>query len=104
MTMENNIQELLKSGVNFNITINSSDLRVVFKEMIEETKRELQEIVLNEKTETYPTINQVTEILNVDKSTLWRWNKSGYLKHIEFGGGRRYIMSEIKDLIKRRQS
>lgn len=93
------ITELLKSGVNINFTITSEDLRVVFKEMIEETKRDLQEIVLSEKSETYPTINQVTEIFNVDKSTLWRWNKSGYLKHIEFGGGRRYKMSEVKALM-----
>ena len=99
MTMENNIQELLKSGVNFNITINSSDLRLVFKEMIEETKRELEEVVLSGKAETYPTINQVADIFNVNKSTLWRWNRDGYLKHVEFGGGRRYKMSEVNALM-----
>ncbi|HZK95625.1 MAG TPA: hypothetical protein VFC67_15575 [Prolixibacteraceae bacterium] len=28
-----------------------------------------------------------------------RWNKNGYLKTIEFGGGRRYKMSDVKALL-----
>lgn len=38
-------------------------------------------------------------MFNVNLSTLWRWLKSGYLKTIEFGGGRRYKMSEIKEIL-----
>jgi len=41
----------------------------------------------------------VSEILNVNITTLWRWNKIGYLKTIEFGGGRRYKMSDVKALL-----
>ena len=101
MTMETiTISELLKSRANINFTINSEDLRLVFKEIIEETKRELEEVVLSGKAETYPTINQVADILNIDKSTLWRWNRDGYLKHIEVGGRRRYKMSEVNALVK----
>ena len=74
------IADLLRSGTNINFTINSDDLRVVFKEIIAETKRELEEVVLSEKTETYLTINQAKKIFNVNESTLWRWNKIGYLK------------------------
>ena len=38
-------------------------------------------------------------MLNVDLSTLWRWSKKKYLVPIEFGGGRRYKMSEVKELM-----
>jgi len=93
------IIELEKSGFNITLAIKMEDLREVYKEIIEDTKRELEEIVLSDKAETYPTISQVANMLNVDKSTLWRWNVNGYLKTIEFGGGRRYKMSEVKALM-----
>lgn len=59
----------------------------------------MEEIVVSEKAETYPTIKQVSEILNVNITTLWRWNKNGYLNTIEFGGGRRYKMSDVKAIL-----
>lgn len=94
-----NVQEIIKSGANVNVTINIEELRFILNEAIENTKRELQDIVLADKAETYPTVKQVSEILQVDVTTLWRWNKKGYLKTVEFGGGRRYKMSEIKALL-----
>ena len=93
------IQELLHSGENFTVTIGINHLRQWHGEVIADTRRELEEVVLSDKAESYPTVKQVTEMLNVDASTLWRWNKKGYLKTIEFGGGRRYKMSEVKSLM-----
>jgi hypothetical protein len=94
-----NIQEILKTEANFNVTIGINDLRQWHNEVISSTKKELEEVILSDKMETYPTPKQVSEILNVDTTTLWRWNKKGYLKTIEFGGGRRYKMSEVKALL-----
>ena len=94
-----NIQELLKSDVNFTLSIGISDLREFHKEVIADTRRELEAVVLSDKAETYPTVKQVSEMLNVDLTTLWRWNKKGYLKTIEFGGGRRYKMSDVKAIL-----
>lgn len=94
-----NINEIIKTGVNLTVAVGINELREWHKEVIEDTRRELEEIVLSDKMETYPTVKQVSEILNVDITTLWRWNKKGYLKTIEFGGGRRYKMSEVKALL-----
>ncbi|KAF0236513.1 MAG: hypothetical protein FD181_2680 [Prolixibacteraceae bacterium] len=93
------IQELLKTDANFNVTITIKDLKEWHKEVIADTRRELEEVVISDKAESYPTPKQVAEMLNVDLTTLWRWNKKGYLKSIEFGGGRRYKMSEVRKLI-----
>jgi hypothetical protein len=38
-------------------------------------------------------------MLSVDKSTLWRWNKTGYLTHIETGLSEKQIRGAIKKLI-----
>ena len=46
------------------------------------------------------TVNSAIQQLNVDRSTLWRWNKSGYLKHIEVGGKRYYKQSDIDEVLR----
>jgi Helix-turn-helix domain len=97
------ITNLINSGANITVSIGINDLREWSRELIADTRRELEEIVLTDKAETYPTVKQVEQILNVDHSTLWRWNKSGYLKTLEFGGGRRYKMSDIKAILKGRK-
>lgn len=94
-----NIQELIKSGANVSVTVESNDLINFGDYLIQKTKKELEEIVISEKAESYPTVKQVSEMLNVDLSTLWRWSKKNYLVPVEFGGGRRYKMSEVKALM-----
>jgi excisionase family DNA binding protein len=90
------INELIKTEKNFTVSIGTNELNEWLFEVIRSTKKEL---VLSEKTESYPTVKQVSEMLNVNASTLYRWNKKNYLKTIEFGGGRRYKMSEVKALL-----
>ncbi len=97
--MSYSIQELLKNEANIVLTVDINILKNFADYLINVTKKELEEIVLTDKAETYPTVKQVSEILQVDTVTLWRWNKKGYLKHIEFGGGRRYKMSEVKAIL-----
>lgn len=82
--------------------LSGADLLEFANKLISETKKELEEVIISEKTETYPTPKQVSEILNVDLSTLWRWNKSGYLCHVCVGGKRRYRMSDVKALLEGR--
>lgn len=94
-----NIQELVKSSSQVMVIIGLDDLRLWHKEVIEDTRRELEEIVISDKSETYPTPKEVSKILGVDLSTLWRWNKRKYLVHIEIGGKRKYKMSDVKSLL-----
>lgn len=97
--MKVNIQELVKRCIGVAVTVELNDLKHFADYLIEQTKKELEEIVISEKAETYPTPEQASEIFNVDKSTLWRWAKRGYLVPIEVGGKRRYKMSEIKAIL-----
>ena len=96
MNLNNILQE---SGNNITIAVSLSDLKQFAVEIIESTKRDLEEVVISDKAETYPTPKQVCEILNVDASTLWRWNKRGYLCPAMVGGKRRYKMSEVKAML-----
>ena len=97
-----NIQDLINNKTNITIAIPIDDLFQWGKNLIAESKKELEQIIIEDKAESYPTPKQVSKILNVNLSTLWRWNNTGYLKTLEFGGGRRYKMSEVKALMNRK--
>ena len=40
------------------------------------------------------------EMLGIDLSTLYRWDKLGYLTKIKIGGKARYRLSDIQNLLK----
>lgn len=46
---------------------------------------------------------EVAEKLGVDLTTLWRWNKDGYLPNLKMGGKVVYPMSVIRKFIERNQ-
>ena len=94
-----NLQDLLQSGNNITVAITLKDLKEFASILIEHTKMQLIDDIISDKAETYPTPKQVSEILNVNLTTLWRWNKQGYLTNYEVGGKRRYKMSEVKKII-----
>lgn len=93
------IAELIKKDANITLAISINDLRDWHREVIQSTKREIEDAVISDKSETYPTAKQVSEILGVDLSTLWRWEKRGYLVPANVGGKRRYKMSEVKQIL-----
>lgn len=95
-----NLKNLLEESCNVTIAISLTDLKQFAIDIIESTKKELEDVVIAEKAETYPSPKKVCEILDIDLSTLWRWNKRGYLCHIEVGGKRRYKMSDVYAILK----
>ena len=97
--MSTNLIELAKEMPNLTISVSLADLQAFHREVIADTKRELEDVVISDKAETYPSPKQVCEILGVDNSTLWRWKQKGYLVPIEIGQKRRYRMSDIKKIL-----
>jgi ribosomal protein L17 len=96
------IAELIKSGQNVNITLGAKDLREFADHLITATRRELEAAVISDKVESYLSPKQVSEKLSVDLSTLWLWNKKGYLTHSSVGGKRRYKLSEVMALLNKK--
>lgn len=89
------IQEIIQSGANVSITIGTNDLLQFANHLIRTTKEELENTVLAKNKETYVTPDEAKVQLHVDRSTLWRWAKTGYLIPVEVGGKRLYKQSEI---------
>lgn len=70
-----------------------------YEALVAKTKEQLEQIITDQAAETYPSREKVAEILNVDKSTLWRWAKRGLLVPISVGGRCRYRMSDVKRML-----
>lgn len=85
------------------IQISLNDLLEANQLLIDKTRKELEQIITDSNTETYPSSEKVREMLDVSDVTLWRWNKSGYLKPINIGGKRRYRMSDVKKILEGKQ-
>lgn len=94
-----NIIQLAKECPDLTVSIKLSELVEANQLLIQETKRELEQIITDQNTETYPSREKVMEILGVSSATLWRWNKMGYLSPLNVGGKRRYRMSDVKRIL-----
>ena len=94
-----NIYDLLQSNSGLNITISAGQLIEAIDYCVDKTRKEFEQHIKETNAESYSTPSEVAEILNVDKSTLWRWSKQGYLVPIEVGGKRKYRMSDVKKIL-----
>lgn len=85
---------------NFSVSLPFNDLKVIVKEIIEDTKRELKESITAQQVETYVSTKRACEMLDICAETMWRWNKRKYLLPLTIGGKKRYKMSDINKLLK----
>ena len=89
------IQEIIQSGAIVSITVGTNDSLQFANHLIRSTKEELESTILAKQKETYVTPDEASVQLRVDRSTLWRWAKTGYLIPVEVGGKRLYKQSDI---------
>ena len=89
------INEILQTGANVSLTITALDLKEWMLELIEEQKKSSTPA----PPEKYFTAQETADKLGVDVSTLWRWDKSGYLKKIKVGNKIRYRESDVVKLM-----
>ena len=95
----NDLILLAQKYPNLNVTIGLAVLLEFGRFLVDETKQQLEQTINDEKAEMYFSPNKTAELLSVDLSTLWRWNKRGYLTPITVGGKRRYLKSDIDKIL-----
>ena len=97
--MNLNTLDLIRSCPEINITVKAGELLEMAEYLVKLTRKELEQQITDANTETYPSSEQVAKILDVDKTTLWRWANRGVLMPIKIGGKNRYKMSDIKQIL-----
>lgn len=100
--MDITIIELAKQCPDVIISIRVGDLVEANTELVRRTRAELEQIITDENTETYPSREKVAGLLGVDLATLWRWDKADYLKPVRIGRKVRYRMSDVKQIMQKR--
>ena len=93
------ISEILKTGTNVQLVVNALDLRELFLEWQAEAQAAAKQAAQQQKEETYLTAKECAERLSVDLSTLWRWDKTGYLPKVKMGKKIFYRLSDIQKLM-----
>ena len=86
------LNELIRSGANVSVTVNLEDLREIFKEVAGNLKPVKQE----PPPEEFLSRKEVLSLLKIDSSTLWSWEKTGYIKSFPFGGRKRYKLADVE--------
>lgn len=76
-------------------TITATDLKEFLLEVVEEQKKS----TVPAHSEKYLSAQETAEKLGVDVSTLWRWDKTGYLKKIKVGRKIQYRESDVLKLM-----
>lgn len=93
--------DLFNMMINFSneeslIIVKIGDLKEIFLSWAEEW-RKAHEV---QKEERLFSANEASTLLQVDRATLWRWEKSGYLPAVRRGSRVFYRDTDIKNLTK----
>lgn len=96
-----NIVELIKTGANIKVEVSSNDL-ILFAEYILEKAKEVNALNAIKNTpqeEKWLTNEEAAELCKVSKTTLWAWDKAGYLCASKLGRRKVYALSDINNLL-----
>jgi len=93
------ITEILEAGGSITLAVSANDLKEFGRSMLKEAKAEFEAAILAENAERYLSPAETAKMLDVDLSTLWRWDKQEYLAPIRIGGKPRYRLTDIKKIL-----
>lgn len=88
-----NINNLIQSGACI-VQVSAADLKDFAIDILDQyAQRQAKP-----QEETLLTTAQASRYLNVDRSTLWRWNRENYLKPMMIGNRYRYRLSDLESI------
>ncbi len=93
------IVSLAKEAPGTIIAVRADDLMEANTRLIDQVRADLEREIHEKRTAAFLTREMVLEKLNVAPSTLWRWQKSGYLVPVNVGGQRRYKATDIDKIL-----
>ena len=93
------ILRLAKEAPGTIIAVPVGDLVEANNRLVEHTVANLERAVAERRETVYLTRDQVMAKLNIVPSTLWRWQKRGYLVPVKVGGENRYKSTDIDRIL-----
>ncbi|MDR2970346.1 MAG: helix-turn-helix domain-containing protein [Bacteroidales bacterium] len=97
--MQNLILDVAKEYPNLSVTLTTEQLMAAIDYAISRTRSEIEEKIAEKNAIHYYSPAKTAELLDVHITTLWRWNRDGYLKHVSIGGARKYRSCDIDKIL-----
>lgn len=87
------LEKILADAPKVSVTVTIEDLKTFATEVANQVISSLDRVSKEEIV--WLSVEQVAHRLGVNKATLWRWNKTGYLTGTKFGAKLRYKESDL---------
>ena len=97
--MEKIMQLLQTEGANVKLEVSGEDLLAFSNDLINRAVAELAAQTAQSKEEKFYSKSEVLELCDVCDTTLWHWNKRGYLKRVKVGSKVRYRKSDVDKVL-----
>lgn len=81
------------------ISVQAKDLVLANEQLVQRTIADIEKKLAEKRETVYFTRDQVLAKLNVTPTTLWRWQKRGYLLPVKVGGENRYRSTDIDKIL-----
>ena len=95
-----NLSELITTGANVTVNVTPTDLKNFAQELANEIIA--REKPVPTKKEKLLTTDEVCDMLSISRVTAWQWDNKGIIKPIRLGNIKRYRLSDIEEIIKRK--
>jgi len=98
--MQTALLEILQSGADITLTVKSSDLHDFGRYLIDTATEETKQRLKAGEEDILLSIEDVMKRLSIrNRTTLWRWQKRGYLVPIKAGKKTLYRQSEVERVL-----
>ena len=92
------IAEIMSQKENVLLVVSLDDLKELFNSLLDERDAERQAISESQHNEELVSADETATILGVQRNSLWRWAKSGYLVPVKIGRTCYYKRGDIDRL------
>lgn len=97
------LYSLIEAGGNVRLEVSAESLCQFADRLIEKAQearqQELQRQQRQCEQEKWLTTEEACKLCGVCKTTLWQWDRAGYLKPAKVGQRKRYALSDIKAIL-----
>lgn len=89
------LENILESAANVQLVIGSNDLQELARIIIDKVRDEFVSEEDHKNQNTFITGIAAGKILGKTRSTLWRWEQTGYLIPVRLGKTLKYRLSDV---------
>ena len=100
------VMSMLNAGAQFKVELTSQDLQKFAEDLIAKAQQAKEDEMLRmaelERNEEWVTAAQACKMCHCCNTTLYGWEKRGYLVPAKIGGRKFYAISDIRSIVSRR--